>query len=225
MPNRRVVTKKRSTALIRQQIEWAVYDMADVTPLPYSAKSRQILIIFSAMLRVRRGRKPPVDDSVAVYPFARRRNFMHFASHDRIFTIGFLLPSSASSRWFYSEILHNPTFLYKLSLDKIIINQPIKTHTKNKPLRCTYSNEKVVHSEISVYSFGVLTACCATKRGSLTIAQRVGRWFPVIHFLFVTWRVPTVRCDFYCLFALYVGEFELCILKIPFQQSLSSIRP
>lgn len=164
MPNRRVVTKKRSTALIRQQIEWAVYDMADVTPLPYSAKSRQILIIFSAMLRVRRGRKPPVDDSVAVYPFARRRNFMHFASHDRIFTIGFLLPSSASSRWFYSEILHNPTFLYKLSLDKIIINQPIKTHTKNKPLRCTYSNEKVVHSEISVYSFGVLTACCATKR-------------------------------------------------------------
>ncbi len=199
--------------------------MADVTPLPYCAKSRQSLIIFSAMLRVRRGRKPPVDDSVAVYPFARRRNFMHFASHDRIFTIGFLLPSSASSRWFYSEILHNPTFLYKLSLNKIIINQPIKTHTKNKPLRCTYSNEKVVHSEISVYSFGVLTACCATKRGSLTIAQRVGRWFLVIHFLFVTWRVPTVRCDFYCLFALYVGEFELCILKIPFQQSLSSIRP
>lgn len=177
------------------------------------------------MLRVRRGRKPPVDDSVAVYPFARRRNFMHFASHDRIFTIGFLLPSSASSRWFYSEILHNPTFLYKLSLNKIIINQQIKTQTKNKPLRCTYSNEKVVHSEISVYSFGVLTACCATKRGSLTIAQRVGRWFLVIHFLFVTWRVPTVRCDFYCLFALYVGEFELCILKIPFQQSLSSIRP
>ncbi len=85
--------------------------------------------------------------------------------------------------------------------------------------------KKVVHSEISVYSFGVLTACCATKRGSLTIAQRVGRWFPVIHFLFVTWRVSTVRCDFYCLFALYVGEFELCILKIPFQQSLSSIRP
>lgn len=42
--------------------------------------------------------------------------------------------------------------------------------------------KKVVHSEISVYSFGVLTACCATKRGSLTIAQRVGRWFPVIHF-------------------------------------------
>ena len=123
MPNRRVVTKKRSTALIRQQIEWAVYDMADVTPLPYCAKSRQSLIIFSAMLRVRRGRKPPVDDSVAVYPFARRRNFMHFASHDRIFTIGFLLPSSASSRWFYSEILHNPTFLYKLSLNKIIINQ------------------------------------------------------------------------------------------------------
>lgn len=39
MPNRRVVTKKRSTALIRQQIEWAVYDMADVTPLPYSAKA------------------------------------------------------------------------------------------------------------------------------------------------------------------------------------------
>lgn len=38
--------------------------------------------------------------------------------------------------------------------------------------------KKVVHSEISVYSFGVLTACCATKRGSLTIAQRVGRWFP-----------------------------------------------
>ncbi|CDL64324.1 hypothetical protein [Klebsiella pneumoniae IS39] len=35
---------------------------------------------------------------------------MHFASHDRIFTIGFLLPLSASSRWFYSEILHNPTF-------------------------------------------------------------------------------------------------------------------
>lgn len=158
-------------------------------------------------------------------PFARRRNFMHFASHDRIFTIGFLLPSSASSRWFYSEILHNPTFLYKLSLNKIIINQQIKTQTKNKPLRCTYSNEKVVHSEISVYSFGVLTACCATKRGSLTIAQRVGRWFLVIHFLFVTWRVSTVRCDFYCLFALYVGEFELCILKIPFQQSLSSIRP
>lgn len=225
MPNRRVVTKKRSTALIRQQIEWAVYDMADVTPLPYCAKSRQSLIIFSAMLRVRRGRKPPVDDSVAVYPFARRRNFMHFASHDRIFTIGFLLPSSASSRWFYSEILHNPTFLYKLSLNKIIINQPIKTHTKNKPLRCTYSNEKSCTCEISVYSFGVLTACCATKRGSLTIAQRVGRWFLVIHFLFVTWRVPTVRCDFYCLFALYVGEFELCILKIPFQQSLSSIRP
>ncbi|MFK9879933.1 hypothetical protein ACJEQ9_36105, partial [Klebsiella pneumoniae] len=24
--------------------------------------------------------------------------------------------------------------------------------------------KKVVHSEISVYSFGVLTACCATKR-------------------------------------------------------------
>ncbi|AIK80367.1 hypothetical protein VK055_1747 [Klebsiella pneumoniae subsp. pneumoniae] len=48
---------------------------------------------------------------------------MHFASHDRIFTIGFLLPLSASSRWFYSEILHNPTFLYKLSLNKIIINQ------------------------------------------------------------------------------------------------------
>lgn len=225
MPNRRVVTKKRSTALIRQQIEWAVYDMADVTPLPYCAKSRQSLIIFSAMLRLRRGRKPPVDDSVAVYPFARRRNFMHFASHDRIFTIGFLLPSSASSRWFYSEILHNPAFLYKLSINKIIIYQQIKTHTKNKPLRCTYSNEKVVHSEISVYSFGVLTACCATKRGSLTIAQRVGRWFLVIHFLFVTWRVSTVRCDFYCLFALYVGEFELCILKIPFQQSLSSIRP
>ncbi|BBE56814.1 hypothetical protein TRKP067_3406 [Klebsiella pneumoniae] len=67
---------------------------------------------------------------------------MHFASHDRIFTIGFLLPSSASSRWFYSEILHNPTFLYKLSLNKIIINQQIKTQTKNKPLRCTYSNEK-----------------------------------------------------------------------------------
>lgn len=199
--------------------------MADVTPLPYCAKSRQSLIIFSAMLRLRRGRKPPVDDSVAVYPFARRRNFMHFASHDRIFTIGFLLPSSASSRWFYSEILHNPAFLYKLSINKIIIYQQIKTHTKNKPLRCTYSNEKVVHSEISVYSFGVLTACCATKRGSLTIAQRVGRWFLVIHFLFVTWRVSTVRCDFYCLFALYVGEFELCILKIPFQQSLSSIRP
>ncbi len=142
MPNCRVVTKKRSTALIRQQIEWAVYDMADVTPLPYCAKSRQSLIIFSAMLRLRRGRKPPVDDSVAVYPFARRRNFMHFASHDRIFTIGFLLPSSASSRWFYSEILHNPTFLYKLSINKIIINQQIKTQTKNKPLRCTYSNEK-----------------------------------------------------------------------------------
>ena len=142
MPNRRVVTKKRSTALIRQQIEWAVYDMADVTPLSYCAKSRQSLIIFSAMLRLRRGRKPPVDDSVAVYPFARRRNFMHFASHDRIFTIGFLLPSSASSRWFYSEILHNPTFLYKLSLNKIVINQQIKTQTKNKPLRCTYSNEK-----------------------------------------------------------------------------------
>lgn len=194
-------------------------------PFTLLCKSRQSLIIFSAMLRLRRGRKPPVDDSVAVYPFARRRNFMHFASHDRIFTIGFLLPSSASSRWFYSEILHNPTFLYKLSLNKIIINQRIKTQTKNKPLRCTYSNEKVVHSEISVYSFGVLTACCATKRGSLTIAQRVGRWFLVIHFLFVTWRVSTVRCDFYCLFALYVGEFELCILKIPFQQSLSSIRP
>lgn len=142
MPNRRVVTKKRSTALIRQQIEWAVYDMADVTPLPYCAKSRQSLIIFSAMLRLRRGRKPPVDDSVAVYLFARRRNFMHFASHDRIFTIGFLLPSSASSRWFYSEILHNPIFLYKLSLNKIIINQQVKTQTKNKPLRCTYSNEK-----------------------------------------------------------------------------------
>ena len=41
-----------------------------------------------------------------------------------------------------AEILHNPAFLYKLTINKIIIYQQIKTHTKNKPLRCTYSNEK-----------------------------------------------------------------------------------
>ncbi len=81
--------------------------------------------------------------------------------------------------------------------------------------------KKVVHSEISVYSFGVLTACCATKRGSLTIAQRVGRWFLVIHFPVRDLARTNGTLRLYCLFALYVGEFELCILKIPFQQSLS----
>ncbi len=127
-------------------------------------------------------------------PFARR-NFMHFASHDRIFTIGFLLPSSASSRWFYSEILHNPTFLYKLSLDKIIINQPIKTHTKisRYVVHIVMKKLYIVKSASIVLSVNCLLR---NKAGSLTIAQRVGRWFPVIHFLFVTWRVPTVRCDF-----------------------------
>ena len=108
MPNRRVVTKKRSTALIRQQIEWAVYDMADVTPLPYCAKSRQSLIIFSAMLRLRRGRKPPVDDRVAVYPFLRRRYFIQHAGQNITFSL-----SSASSRQFYKGILHKPDFMYK----------------------------------------------------------------------------------------------------------------
>jgi hypothetical protein len=136
--------------------------MADVSPLPYCAKNRQSLIIFSAMLRLRRGRKPPVDDSVAVYPFLRRRNFMHFASHDRIFTIGFLSIISFFPL-VLQRILHNPTFLYKLS-NKKSLKSTIKTQTKINRYVVHIVMKKVVHSEITVYSFGVLTACCATKR-------------------------------------------------------------
>ncbi|HBY0919233.1 TPA: hypothetical protein MIP33_14410 [Klebsiella pneumoniae] len=33
-------------------------------------------------------------------------------------------------------------FCTSYHLIKIVINQKIKTQTKNKPLRCTYSNEK-----------------------------------------------------------------------------------
>ncbi|HBX6374550.1 TPA: hypothetical protein MH690_24845 [Klebsiella pneumoniae] len=33
-------------------------------------------------------------------------------------------------------------FCTSYHLIKIVINQQIKTQTKNKPLRCTYSNEK-----------------------------------------------------------------------------------
>ncbi|UUO73238.1 hypothetical protein DR190_17435 [Klebsiella pneumoniae] len=131
-----------------------------------------------------------------------------------------LLPAGFTAKSCTTRLLCTSYHLIKsLYINKLKHTQKISRYVVHIVMK------KVVHSEISVYSFGVLTACCATKRGSLTIAQRVGRWFLVIHFLFVTWRVSTVRCDFYCLFALYVGEFELCILKIPFRQSLSSIRP
>lgn len=129
MPNRRVVTKSVAQPLFANKSN-GPFTTWQTLPLYLTVQKQTKPHHISAMLRLRRGRKPPVDDSVAVYLFARRRNFMHFASHDRIFTIGFLLPSSASSRWFYSEILHNPTFLYNLSLNKIIINQQIKTQTK-----------------------------------------------------------------------------------------------
>ena len=223
MPNRRVVTKSVAQPLFANKSN-GPFTTWQTLPLYLTVQKQTKPHHIFRYAQTPTRKKATCRRQRCCLPFARRRNFMHFASHDRIFTIGFLLPSSASSRWFYSEILHNPTFLYKLSLNKIVINQQIKTQTKiiRYVVHIVMKKLYIVKSASIVLSVNCLLR---NKAGSLTIAQRVGRWFPVIHFLFVTWRVPTVRCDFYCLFALYVGEFELCILKIPFQQSLSSIRP
>ncbi len=149
---RRVVgSKKRSTALIRQQIEWARLRHGRRYPFTLLCKKQtKPHHIFRYKLRLRRGRKPPVDDSVAVYPFARRRNFMHFASHDRIFTISFLLPSSAFRPLVLQLNPAQPDFCTSYHfLIKFIINQQIRKLThKNSRYVVHIVNEKVVHSEI-----------------------------------------------------------------------------
>lgn len=78
---------------------------------------------------------------------------------------------------FYVQVMQTTKFF---KINQLIQNTKISRSVVHIVLK------KVVHSRITVYSFGVLTACCATKRGCLTVARQVRRWFLVLHFLFVT---------------------------------------
>ncbi len=118
MPNRRVVTKSVAQPLFANKSN-GPFTTWQTLPLPYCAKADKASSYFP-LCSESDAEESHLSTTALLLPFARRRNFMHFASHDRIFTIGFLLPSSASSRWFTAKSCTTRLFCTSYHLIKLL---------------------------------------------------------------------------------------------------------
>ncbi len=145
--------------------------MSAIFPFTLLCKNRQILTYFPLSSGSDAEVSHLSTTALLCTPFLRRHAFPDTKT---VTNVTHCSPSgrrqSRSAGFTYLSCT-TPPFCTSYKSKNNLLNQTIRTHTKIIRYVVHIDMKKVVHIGITVYSFGVLTACCATKRERLAVAR------------------------------------------------------